>query len=259
VTAALTVTYVIAAYNEVEALPETVPAVVARLSEFPGSEVIVVENGSTDETFDVACRLRNRCQNDAVAVQVTRSSKGLGNAIRRGIGLASGKLVVITAADLPFGFSDLNALLALNIRPVVALGSKAHPGSQVATSFERRLMSTAFRAVRYTALGLRIRDSQGSVLIDRDLAHHVLPFLQSEGYLITTEIAALAARAGYRPLELPVVYLDPRSDSKVRPLQDSWETLRAVLELRQRLGELPESFRTLAPETEAVRPELRVV
>jgi hypothetical protein len=143
--------------------------------------------------------------------------------------------VLLTAADLPFGFSDLDAAMALDPCPAVVIGSKAHPASVVETGHRRRVLSSGFRSLRRRLLGLEVGDSQGSIIIDRELAQTLLPSLRADGYFIATELLTRASRQGVQPVEVPVVYRAPRADSKVHPLRDSWETLRELLALRAQL------------------------
>ena len=103
-----TIAYVLPAHNEERALPETVPPLAQRLAQLPGSEVVIVENGSTDATGTVAAELAAALSTADVVVRVEVSAKGYGNAVRRGIEVASADRVMLTAADLPFGFSDLD-------------------------------------------------------------------------------------------------------------------------------------------------------
>ena len=75
----------------------------------------------------------------------------MGYALRRGLEMAAGDVVVLTAADLPFGFTDLDAYLACSPRPAIAIGSKAHPQSRTRVPLQRRLMSESFRVLRWCA------------------------------------------------------------------------------------------------------------
>ena len=74
----ITVAYVIAAYNEAASLPETIPQIVERLTAMPGSEVIIVENGSSDTTAEVAAGLAQQYAGGPVPVRHETSPKGLG-------------------------------------------------------------------------------------------------------------------------------------------------------------------------------------
>jgi glycosyltransferase involved in cell wall biosynthesis len=235
VTRPRTFSFVIPAHNEERVLGSTVGAVVDRLAGCPGSEVIIVENGSTDGTPRLASSLAQDLRSPAVAVRAAQSPKGLGHALREGIRLARADRVVLTAADLPFRFSDLDAAMALEDRPTVIIGSKAHPASVVETGPGRRVLSYGFRVLRRQLLGLDVGDSQGSIIIDRDVAQALLPALSADGYFIATELVARAHRQGLHPVEVPVVYRHPRADSKVHPVRDSWAALRALVRLRVQL------------------------
>ena len=235
--------YVLPAHNAQDVLESSVVAIVDRLraegvdtsSSRPSHhEVIIVENASTDATADVAVSLSKRCTVKNVDVIATSSERGMGHAYRRGMELAGGELVLLTAADLPFGFSDLDAYLSLPQSPDLAVGSKGHPRSAVEAPLTRRLMSFAFYLLRRGALGLTTRDTQGTVFIRRTLAHTLLPHLTSTNYLISTEIIYMARQLGIEAVELPVVYPRPQSPSTVSPLRDSMAMAVGLVKLRQR-------------------------
>ena len=234
----LTISYLVPIYNEEMVLADTAKAIATRLEDHPGSEVILVENGSTDRSPQLVEELADALTGPNVRVVAAHSAKGYGNAMRHGIDLATGDLLVITAADLPFGFSDLDEALARESRPALIIGSKAHPRSRVEVSAKRKLMSSAFRLLRRLALNLRVGDSQGTILIDRDLAQRLRPHLASADFFFSTELIALAARSGVEPVEVPVDYSHPRPGSTVRPLHDGLRMARGVFELRPRLRRL---------------------
>jgi dolichyl-phosphate beta-glucosyltransferase len=235
VSAAVRISYLVPIYNEESGLPASARAIAQRLANHPGSELIMVENGSTDRSPDLVEELARELTRPGVGVIAAHSAKGYGNAMRHGIDLASGDLLVITAADLPFGFSDLDEALALRPRPALMIGSKAHPASKVATSLKRRAMSEAFRLLRRAVIDLKVGDSQGTILVDRTLAQRIRPHLVAGDFFFSTELVALASRMGVAPVEIPVDYSRPRECSTVRPLEDGLRMGRALVELRGRL------------------------
>ena len=230
------IAYVLPAHNEERALPEFVPPLAVRLKELPGSEIIIVENGSSDTTGAVAEQLATECSSADVRVRAESSAKGYGNAVRRGIEVATAERVMLTAADLPFGFSDLDAALALEPLPEVVIGSKAHKQSKVNVNVQRKVMSKTFWALRKVLLHVDVGDSQGTILIERDLGQSLLPELQSGAYFFSTELIVLASRTGARVVEVPVDYSNPRRDSKVKPIHDSVQVLKDMWTLRKRLN-----------------------
>lgn len=232
---ALTISYVVPVHNDELTVAAVVRAIVARLGGHPGSEVLLVENGSTDGSLAAVKELASTLSADRVKVFAGESSKGLGNAWREGIRLTTGDLVVLTASDLPFGFSDLDEALALTSLPPLVLGSKAHPGSAVEVDRVRQIMSASFRLVRGLLLGLWQGDTQGTLLVNGSLVRRLLPELQSSDYLIGTEIVAHAVKAGVTPIEVAVCYRRQDRRSTVSPAADSLRMLIGVARLRWRL------------------------
>ena len=209
-----------------------------RLRTIPGSEIIAVENGSTDDSPQIVRRLATELTSSAVTTVDAVSAKGFGNAYREGLRLASGDLVVLSAADLPFGFSDLDSYLTMQPAPRLAIGSKSHPGSHVEVPIARRIASAVYRILRHLILGMEVRDSQGTILIEGELARRLLPLLRSSDYFVSTEIIALAGALGVEPVEVPVNYPSAQRDSKVRVLHDGWLMVRQMIELRARIKTL---------------------
>ncbi|MDZ4827985.1 MAG: glycosyltransferase [Actinomycetota bacterium] len=230
-----TVSYLLPAHNEENTIPDTLRALVTRLAQLPGSEAIVIENGSSDQTAEVAKKLGEELKIPEVAIRVEVSRKGYGNALRKGIEVATSEYLMLTAADLPFGFSDLDAALALDSLPAITIGSKAHRDSHVQVSTVRRTMSATFRILRRVLLGVDVGDSQGTILIERKFAQSLLPELQSEGFFLSTELIALASARGASIGEIPVDYSNPRPDSTVKPVSDSIDVLREMFALRRRI------------------------
>ena len=230
----LRLSYVLPVHNQERVIASSVQRLRARLRGFPGSEILLVENGSIDASPALCAQLAGQSEDDHVSVRVTESETGLGNALRHGIAMATGDVIVLSAADLPFGFTDLDAFLACRPRPVLAIGSKAHERSRTRIPLERRAMSEAFRLLRFLVLGLRVRDSQGTILVDAQLAHRIAPLLRCGDFLISTEVVAWAARLGVTPLELPVTYV-ATPGSTVSPVRDSLRMARGLFSLRRRL------------------------
>jgi dolichyl-phosphate beta-glucosyltransferase len=230
-----TVSYVIPVHNQIADLRRTVRLLVERLGHLPGSEILLVENGSSDGSGPLCLSLAALLDSEEVAVRVTTSAKGLGFAWRRGMALARGEVLVLTAADLPFGFTDLDGYLGMSPRPLFVMGSKTHPDSQVETSFTRRALSAGFGVLRTGLLGVNV-DTQGTVLMQRSLASAVLPRLVSGDFLIGAEINCWAARMGVTPIEIPVVYT-ASGRSTVSPLRDSTRMAAGLFALRRRLAD----------------------
>lgn len=184
-----TISYVVPAHNVASTLAQTVGTITQRLdADFPGSEVLIVENGSIDDTAAMAAELERRSGADGpTTIRHLTSQTGLGHAMRVGVANSSGDVVVM-AGGLAFGFTDLDAALALDPRVSFAIGSKAHPDSQLARPLMRRISTAGFRVLRRLLFDTTIGDSQGSFVIDGDLARQLFPLTTESSYVAQAEV-----------------------------------------------------------------------
>jgi len=244
------ITYVLAVHNSTAFLAEHIRRLCARLEEFPSAEIVLVENGSRDGSLELARELAARHSTTTTSVHVDTVPKGLGNAFRRGVAISRGELLVIVGCDLPFGFSDLDQRVRMTAPAPLVLGSKSHPQSRTRVPLGRRVMSTCFRGARKLILGIGAGDTQGSIMIDGDLARRVQPYLACTDYLVTTEIVAWAMHFGAQPVEIPVDYPEP-GPSTVSPLGDGMRMMRGMFAMR---GRLRKERHILAPASHVAPP-----
>ena len=196
--------YVVPAHNSAPIIGATLRELASRLRH-GDSEILVVENGSTDGTLELLQDLQQSWGFDRPQLRVLTSDKGLGNALRAGMKASRGDVVVFGADDLPFGFDELDAASGLDVASLkVVIGSKAHPRSAVDRSPTRVVLSRGFRILRRIACGMRTGDPQGTFVLDGPWARAVAESLQEPGFLLTTELVYLAELQGVRPVEVPV-------------------------------------------------------
>ena len=228
---------VIPAYNSAGLIEATVARLVDRLAD-RSAEIIVVENGSTDDTLDRSRRLEDKHRSASVTVCVIQSEKGMGNALRAGILASRGDWVLLTADDLPFGFDDLDAadrLATEGRQPELIIGSKAHPDSHVGRGPTRGLLTGGFGILRRIILGSRVGDSQGTLLLAGELARRLAPELGEPGFLLSTEIIHLAERDGIAPVEVPVTLSADHGDHASRvAFSEVWRMGIGLVRLRLR-------------------------
>lgn len=204
----LAISVIVPAHNSGALIEETIAELSDRLAG-SAAEILVVENGSTDDTLARAHREQAVRKDAPVRLTVLRSEKGMGKALRAGVVASRGRMVLLTADDLPFGFDDLDHLARLERSSDVAvppflIGSKAHPDSSVERGALRGTLTWGFSVLVRTILGMRTRDPQGTLIIEGDLARELAQLAVEPGYLFTTELVHLAERVGIRPVELPV-------------------------------------------------------
>ncbi|WP_070379980.1 glycosyltransferase [Rhodococcus sp. WMMA185] len=199
---------VIPAHNSAAVIEQTVRRLADHLSGHD-VEIIVVENGSSDDTFAICTRLAENWTAGPVSFRVLQSSRGMGNALRAGARASRGAHVLLTADDLPFGFDDLDGVEKFSAEdegrvPLVAIGSKAHPDSHVRRGILRGILTRGFAVLRRAILGMRTGDPQGTVFMDGELIRGLVPDLAEPGFLFTTELVHLVEQLGIVPAEVPV-------------------------------------------------------
>jgi glycosyltransferase involved in cell wall biosynthesis len=227
------ISYVVAAHNSVGVIEDTVARICEKLRSLETIfEIVIVENGSTDNTYETVKSMAAETREIVVCV----SEKGLGNAFRTGILLSKGDLVVATADDLPFGFSDLDYVLGLGQRPDITIGSKAHSDSKVQRNPKRTIASLGLRLMRFLVLRIKIGDTQGTFLMNGAVARQLAKECSQGGYVFTTELSFLAIRHGIQILEVPVALSDEVRPSTVRIVRDSIKMIRGMLEIRRTHG-----------------------
>jgi hypothetical protein len=217
---------IIPSRNGEAVLPDTLEQFARVLG--PTDELIVVENGSTDDT---AGMLRATAESwpHAFPLRVLQSEPGLGNALRTGVLASRGERLLLTDDDLPFGFSDLNAFRRLPTDVVLAIGSKAHPASTTPRSTRRQVQSRVFRWLRSALLHSVVGDSQGTTWVDGRWARSFAAVSRETGLIWTVELVLAAEEQGIEVWELPVVLDEAHDDraSRFRPR----DACIAVLEL----------------------------
>lgn len=196
------ISVVVPTRNGAEVIADTLNRLGAELSS--GDEIVVVENGSTDDTGD-RLRALSATWGHSAELVVRTSAPGLGNALREGVLSSRKQRLLLTADDLPFGFSDIRSFEQLSPQPTVAIGSKAHVDSDVQRSRRRELQSKAFRFLRAALLQSRVGDSQGTFWADGAWAKEFAAVSHETGLMWTTELVLAAEQEGLSVVEVPVV------------------------------------------------------
>lgn len=181
-------------------------------------QITIVENASTDATWDVAQGLSCRLPD----VRVLRVDvPGRGRALRRAWASSDADIVAYMDADLSTDLAHLPALIA----PIaagdadLAIGTRLAPGAIVTRGAKRELLSQSYNLLVRTVLHASFSDAQcGFKALRRDLAVELLPHIADQGWFFDTELLLLAQRRGHRIAEVPVTWVDdPHSSVQVLP------------------------------------------
>ena len=223
---------VIPAYNEERRLPETLAVVSDYLSRLPRPwEIIVADDGSRDAT---AAIVRDFARRDARLRLLTLPHRGKGSAVKHGMLAAAGEYRFLCDADLSMPIEFLERLLP-PIAPAadVVIGSREAPGARrIGEPYRRHLMGRVFNAMTRLLAVPGIADTQCGFKVFRGDTAQILFARQTlDGFAFDAEILFLARRYGFTIAETGIDW-HYRAESKVRPLHDSWRTLRDLLVIR---------------------------
>ncbi|MBL8055602.1 MAG: glycosyltransferase family 2 protein [Anaerolineales bacterium] len=209
---------VVPAYNEAERLGPHLGPVLAFLGgHYPDYELIVVDDGSQDET---AARVAAALAGEPRARLISyRPNRGKGYAVRTGVLASSGDVVVFMDADLSTPLDEIPRLLERLAAADVVIGSRGLPEAEihVRPPLHRRAASWIFDQIKYALVGLRaFQDTQcGFKGFRGPLARQLFALGRVDRFMFDVEILFLAERAGLRIVEMPVAWAD-RPGSKVR-------------------------------------------
>lgn len=229
---------VVPAFNEARRLPNLFKGLdadidlAARAAGLIVEEVIVVDDGSTDETTSLLIA-RGGTDSRLRAISLDQN-RGKGAAVRRGALEAAGEYVLVTDVDLSTPLSELAGLMsALREGGDLAIGSRALPLSRVAVhqSLHRELMGKAFNRLLRLLTGLPYRDTQcGFKLLPLETARILFELQRIDGFAFDAELCLNARRLGLRVSEVPVSWYD-NADTKVKLFRSSLQMALDLLRI----------------------------
>jgi dolichyl-phosphate beta-glucosyltransferase len=224
----------IPARNEAQRLPRTLLRTIEYLEAQPySSSLVVIDNGSADQTVDLASQTRS----DHVQVSVIGCTQpGKGAAVRRGILTSRARFLGYMDADLATPIETLDLVV-----PLLETGCQAVVGSRRVggaifaerQSFHRTVGGTVFRLMANRVLR-GIADTQcGFKFFVGDLARTVARQLRVDGFAFDIELLWAVTQLGVPVTEVPVVWSD-REGSTLRAVPDGVRALADVLRLARR-------------------------
>lgn len=190
-------------------------------------EIIIVDDGSTDETIDVASELVLR--DPRVRLAVHGENRGYGAALRSGIAVARLPWVLLIDADLQFVFAELDDFLPLTPLADLIVGWRILPQGPVGRRAGSALWNRFVRAV----LHLPVHDVDCAFrLVRRELLERL--DLRAVGALVGPELLVKSRAAGARVAEVPVHHRMRKAGRQAGPgPRLAARTLRELADLRR--------------------------
>ena len=209
---------VIPAYNEVEGL-----TLVVREYLDVVDEVIMVDDGSSDGTFQAAQRLVG----EKVKLLRHEVNQGKVAALRTGVLQASGDVIIFTDADNTYPARYVPQLVQeIEKGADLVLGARIQARENIPAF--NRLGNNIFSFLATYISCIRIKDSQTGMRAFRREMFDKLD-VKAKGLEFETKMTVRAAKLGYKIVEIPIEYRERVGKSKLNPLKDGARMLTALL------------------------------
>lgn len=226
---------IIPAHNEAARLPRTLEHILAySQAKRWNAEVIVINDGSTDETAQVVRQYTAR--NPSVILIDNLVNAGKGSSIRDGMLRASGDIILFTDADDSTPIEEADKLInEIHAGADIVIGSRwVDPHLQAEPQpWYRRLNGRIYNLLLRTILGLNLTDTQnGFKAFTRTAGKAIFAIQKIPGWGFDAESLFFAKRLGFTVREVPVSYIYYAEGSKIRPYRDGARMLVELLLVR---------------------------
>lgn len=220
---------IIPAYNEAKRLPQTLEKVSLFLNKKRlDAEIIIVNDGSTDETEEYVLGLQKQLAN--LRLLNLPQNQGKGAAVKAGMLAAKGEYRLFMDADNSTDLEEINKLLPFIDDYPIIIGSRylKKDSVKVKQSWRRQLVSRAGNFIIRRILRLNFSDTQcGFKLFRAEAAQKIFNALTSRRWVFDIEVLLLAKKNHFEVLELPVNWYNSQQ-SKMRQLP-FWQTLNELI------------------------------
>lgn len=231
----LRLSVVVPSYNEADRIKgtvETISEVLSAQIDNDDFEVIVVDDGSSDDTANLA--------EAAGARVVSQPNRGKGAAVRTGVRHSVGRAVVFLDADLAYSATQILSILAeVDQGWDVVVGSRRHQKTKtvVEAGLLRSLGGRVINAFTHLVLLGHFRDTQCGIKGFRgDVARTIFDRTLIDGFAFDVEVFLISEQNGFSLTEVPVV-VENRAGSSVSLVRDTLVLLRDLLRMRRWAGD----------------------
>jgi len=232
------VSLVIPIHNEADVLEENV----SKFDDYMLSlnvpyEILLCDNGSSDDSFEISKKISLIRR----GVKVLHEDKrGLGIGIKLGILNSRFENIMFYAIDLPFGLEIIKESLdKFNVNGCdLVIGSKANVYSNINVPIKRKIFSKSYNFLLRLFFGLKIGDTQGSMMFKSLNVLKFIDYLDASNAFIQAQICIYHNLYGFNICEIPVNYSSYRKGSKMRLFSDGYKMFSEILTERKKYKQL---------------------
>lgn len=213
------ISIIMPAYNEAERIVSSLEETMKTFDDFESNyEIIVVDDGSGDDTYKKAKEFAVKCNSERIIVKRNYANYGKGRALKKGFRYAKGEYIIFLDADMDLHPGQIDTffdIMQLTDADIV-IGSKRHPNSQLNYPWHRRIMSIVYFFLVKIMFGLPINDTQtGLKLFKQKALKEVFREFISREFTFDLELLVNAHRLGYKIAEAPVYLNSQRQFSRI--------------------------------------------
>lgn len=195
------ISFVVPAYNEQDNIKKVIGNAYEFLcNNFTNFEIIIVDDGSTDNTQSICQNLMSIYKDRLIVLRHTKN-RGYGAALRTGLFSSKRDLVFYTDADNQFDISEIKDFME-HIDYDMVIGYRKNRKDVVT----RKFASFGFKCLIFIIFGLNFKDIDCSFKLFKKNSLKSLS-IDTDGFLVDTELLLKAKRNNFRIKQLPVTHL----------------------------------------------------
>ena len=219
------ISVIIPAYNEENSIEQTIDEIIEVMKQnniYEGSEIIVINDGSSDNT-------REKAIQKGVVVLDNPQNMGYGYSLKKGIAYSKNETIVITDADLTYPFTSISQMLKEKAKGFdLVVGART--GKYYKESILKNILRKVLKKFVEFVSGKKIKDiNSGLRIFNKSTVMKYFSRLCNTFSFTTSQTLA------YLMNDLTVCYIDipyskRKGKTKVRLLKDSLKAVRYILE-----------------------------
>ena len=202
------ISVIIPSYNEEKTIIATIKETIKVINNIKelNYELIIVNDGSLDNTYDVVRQFAHRSANN-IKVESYFPNKGKGFALKKGTLAARGDYVLFLDADLEIHPDHLLTFLNLlkHSKADAVIGSKTARGSVVKVPLKRKIISNGYYSLLKLLFRLPVTDTQtGFKLFKNPVLKNCIQKTSINGYVFDLELLVIMKIHKYKVMESPI-------------------------------------------------------